>query len=184
MPGPSQRTLVFPLAGVSRRGGYREQTRPFSAPWAVNVRGVGLLENRERGGSRPGLSKVSVTNIGAITGLFPVSYIDGAGVRRHDLVYIGDGLFGYLRGSTAAATDGVLQTPAGVAILTDDGQEIIFPSSVATSSAVGATGAYSAAERGGRLYLADSVLRVYNPVTGVVETVVASSGTEARRVGH
>jgi len=56
MPRVVNKTLVFPLAGVVRSGGYRDQTRPYSAPWAVNVRGVAPLEGRERGGSRPGLS--------------------------------------------------------------------------------------------------------------------------------
>lgn len=58
MPRTAHRNLVFPLAGVIRRSGYREATRPFSAPWAVNVRGVAPLEGRIRGGSRPGLVAV------------------------------------------------------------------------------------------------------------------------------
>ena len=58
MPRTVSRTLAFPLAGVVRSGAYRDQTRPYSAPWAVNVRGVETLEGRGRGGSRPGLVEV------------------------------------------------------------------------------------------------------------------------------
>jgi len=59
MPQTVNKTLAFPLAGVVRRGGYRDQTRPYSAPWAVNVRGAAPLEGRERGGSRPGLVEIA-----------------------------------------------------------------------------------------------------------------------------
>lgn len=177
MPRTSHKTLTFPLAGVSRRGGYREQTRPFSAPWAVNVRGTGALESRERGGSRPGLSKVCATDLGSIAGLFPLVYLDSSGGRQHDLVYIGGGSLGTVRGSAATESDGSLQTAGGVTITTEDGTEIVFPSTVASACTITDTGAYSAAAMEGRLYLADSVLRVYNPVTGVVVAVVASSGT-------
>jgi hypothetical protein len=55
-------TLSFPMAGVSRRMNYRHQERPYASPYAVNVRGVGVLEGRSRGGSRPGLKSV-----GAVT---------------------------------------------------------------------------------------------------------------------
>jgi len=60
MPRTAHRDIEFPIAGVVRRYGYRdyERKRPYSAPWAVNVRGVGVLEGRERGGSRPGLIPV------------------------------------------------------------------------------------------------------------------------------
>lgn len=51
-------TLSFPMAGVSRRSNYRHQERPYASPYAVNVRGVGVLEGRSRGGSRPGLKDV------------------------------------------------------------------------------------------------------------------------------
>lgn len=53
-------TLSFPMAGVSRRMNYRHQERPYASPYAVNVRGVGVLEGRSRGGSRPGLKSVGV----------------------------------------------------------------------------------------------------------------------------
>jgi len=46
--------IGFPLGGLDRKRAYRQQ-RPYTTPDARNVRPVGTLENRERGGSRPGL---------------------------------------------------------------------------------------------------------------------------------
>jgi len=177
MPRTSRKALTFPLAGVDRRGGYRRQTRPYSTPWSVNVRGTGPLEIRDRGGSRPGLTKICATDLGAINAIVPLTYIDAAGDRIHSLIVIGDGTFYDVQGATATGTDGNLLAETGVDILAEDGQIIVFDSTVATANPIGATDAYSAAERGGELYLADSVLRVYDPVTGLVAPVVATEGT-------
>ncbi|KKN54709.1 hypothetical protein LCGC14_0589780 [marine sediment metagenome] len=48
--------LQFPLGGVDKRLAFQTQ-RPFTTPHAVNVRPEGTLENRLRGGSRPGIVK-------------------------------------------------------------------------------------------------------------------------------
>jgi len=175
MPRTVTKTLTFPLGGVVRRGGYREQTRPYSAPWAVNVRGIATLEDRERGGSRPGLSTVSTTDLGSsITAMVPVVSIDSDGARDYDVVIIADGLIYRLQGSTVTSEDAALAINA--VTLTIGGEEIVFPTAVSAVNPVGATASYSAAERAGKLYLADSVLRTYDPQTGIVAIVDASSG--------
>jgi len=176
MPKTGQKTLTFPLAGVDRQGGYRRQVRPYAAPWAVNVRGFDPLEGRERGGSRPGLEKICITDLGDIAAMVPLSYLDADGDRQSDIIVIGDGAFYRVRGSAATETTGELTTDAGVTITTEDGTEIVFDATVAATAAVGDTGAYSAAARGGDLYLADSVLRVYDPITGTVAAVTATEG--------
>ena len=48
--------LQYPLGGVDKRLAFQTQ-RPFTTPYAVNVRPEGTLEKRMRGGSRPGLVK-------------------------------------------------------------------------------------------------------------------------------
>ena len=51
--------ILFPVAGVVRRGGLRATTDrrgPFPAPWATNVRLEDGLTNRLRGGSFTGIS--------------------------------------------------------------------------------------------------------------------------------
>ncbi|WP_309381975.1 hypothetical protein [Cerasicoccus frondis] len=58
----AEKTLSFPFGGVARKGAYRKQTRPYSSPGATNVRGYGLLESRERGGSRPGLVELDTVS--------------------------------------------------------------------------------------------------------------------------
>lgn len=179
MPKAVQKTLSFPLAGVSRRGNYRDQSRPYATPWAVNVRGECALENRARGGSRPGLVKASDQLFsGGITAVMPVTYLDGSYVRHRDIIVIAGGGFYVLSGTTATTTDSVpILTDTGVAILADDGSEIVFPSTVASVNPIGDSDAFDAVERYGRLYMADSVLREYNPATGIVEAVQASAGT-------
>lgn len=200
MPKFVQKALSFPLAGVSRRGNYRDQSRPYSAPWAVNVRGIAPLENRHRGGSRPGFVKVIDQDFGDITAVVPVTSVDSAGVRHQDLVVVADGSLSFVRGTVVTAPSPNLTDDSDNAILTDDGQEIIFSSEVnavlgprpvlTTDSGEAivtddgeevffsaASGAFDAVERGGWLYLADTVLRRYNPATGIVEDVRATAGT-------
>ena len=179
MPKAVQKTLSFPLAGVSRRGNYRDQSRPYATPWAVNVRGECSLEDRARGGSRPGLVKVSDQLFsGGITAVVPVTYMDSTPTRQRDIIVIAGGSFYVLRGTTATTADSVpIIADTGVAILSDDGSEIVFPSTVASANPIGTSGAFDAVERYGRLYMADSALREYNPATGIVEAVAASAGT-------
>lgn len=56
--------IGFPLGGLDRRASYRQQ-KPYTSPDMENVRPVGTLENRERGGSRPGLVKSHQDDLGS-----------------------------------------------------------------------------------------------------------------------
>ena len=176
-----EKSLRFPLAGVDRRRAFGERVGPsesYVTPWAINVRGVGNTEDRYRGGSRPGLSKVVATDFGTtITGMQAVTSIDASGDRQYDLVIIADGVFYYLRGETVVTTESAWHTDDGVAIQTDDNVAIVFDSGVSATSPVGETSAFSMTQRGGKVYLADSTVKEYDPVTGVVEAVVATVGT-------
>ena len=63
----SAKTLHFPLAGLDRSRSYRVATTPseeriYATPIAMNVRGTDVFSGRYRGGSRPGLKKVSISN--------------------------------------------------------------------------------------------------------------------------
>ena len=172
MPKTVQKTLTFPLAGVSRRRGYREQQRPYAAPWAVNVRGVGPFESRGRGGSRPGLSKVHANDFGSvITAINSVTSVDSSGNLCHDLVIIADGIISYLRASSVVTPTARLLWPNGDVVLWENGDVIVFDSTVSAASPIGPTDAYDTVERNGKLYIADSVLRVFNPQAGNVEVV-------------
>jgi len=179
MPKFAQKALTFPLAGVSRSRGYREQTRPYAAPWAVNVRGVCPLERRERGGSRPGLVNVYANPFENVTAVAPVTYVDANGTRREDLIVVADGSMWVLRSGSLQTVTAELHTDAGVSIETDDGDAIVFNSSVGSAGRVGWAGAgvYSVAERFGKLLIADEELREYDPLTGMATTVAATAGT-------
>lgn len=172
MPRTSTKSLAFPLAGVSRRGAYRQQTRPFSSPWAINMRTFGPSESRRRGGSRPGLTKLCPTDLGdGVQALAPVAYIDSAAARQYDLVYVGsDGAVGYVRAGVRTATTAETEDSDGVDIFDSNGSSIDWDSTVTAGTGM------DSAVRAGRVFLADSVLKAYSPATGVVETITANAG--------
>lgn len=178
MPKFTTKSLTFPLAGVSRSRVYREQSRPYAAPWAMNVRAYGPLEERLRGGSRPGLVKVSPVNFGnSITAVSAVTHVDNGGVRQRDIVVIADGGFSILRGSAVTVPDTALSTDDGTYILDDDGNRIIFPATVSAALPGDVLSpVFSIAERNGVLFIADRELKLFDPRLGVVETVWASKG--------
>ena len=91
-PMPRRVKILFPLGGENRRGGYAQKEMPYTTPKAINVRSVGQLEKRGRGGSRPGLEKfINYDFGGTITGISSVTYIDADGNRQQDFVVICDG---------------------------------------------------------------------------------------------
>lgn len=175
MPRVAQKSLVFPLAGVARQSGY-ESAPPFTAPWAVNVRSIGAIKTRRRGGSRPGLAKVVDHEFDVpITAVAPVTAVKANGDRIHEIVVIADGQFYTVDGSTVGSVTASLDIGANTVQI--GASEIVFETAVASVGAVGNSGAFDVVERAGKLYLADNVLRVYDPLTGVVQPVSSSAPT-------
>lgn len=172
MPRVVSKQLAFPLAGVGRRGEYREQaTPPHSAPWALNVRGETPIEHRKRGGSRPGLVKYINQDFGTtISAILTVTSVNSSEVRYRDLVVVADGACYSIRSGSVLTFDSSWQTAGGVDIQTDGGVDIEWDSTVSAT-------VNSAAERAGVLYLVDTDLRKWDPLTGIVTTVAASDGT-------
>ena len=79
MPKSRNVSLLFPLAGLNRKGSYR-QTPPFSCTEALNVRPVATISGRERGGSRPGLLQSHLDDLGSsIQTLKPMTLALGDG---------------------------------------------------------------------------------------------------------
>ncbi len=178
MPRFSNKTLSFPQRGVARRREYRRQVRPYAAPWAVNVRGICPLEQRLRGGSRPGLVKVHANQFDTpITAVLPLTSVDNDGIRNQDLIVIADGSFSILRGESVSMGTARLFTDDGRAVQTADGDQIVFNTTASSVNPGGHSNAFDAVERNGRLFLADATLTEYNPLTGVVAPVEASNGT-------
>jgi hypothetical protein len=56
--------LQFPLGGVHRASAYQKQP-PYTTPDALNVWPMDGILERRRGGSRPGMAKVSTTQLGS-----------------------------------------------------------------------------------------------------------------------
>ena len=180
MPSSRPVKIEFPLSGENRSGGYSKRTAPYSTPRAVNVRSVGPLEGRGRGGSRPGLSKLVNTAFLSFTGLSPVSYISSAGAHKHVLVAICDGNLYVVDGSAESpAVYAYLTTDDGNYVITDSGDRIIFNATVSAVPPLGGSNTFQMAESNGRLYIAtagvddatDYTLVRFNPLTGVIENV-------------
>ncbi|MFO7936003.1 MAG: hypothetical protein R6V06_00095 [Kiritimatiellia bacterium] len=177
MSRPVNKTLSFPIAGIGRRLSYDKQTRPYSTPYALNVRGIGTLERRKRGGSRPGLAKLVDMGLdSAITAINAVTTVDDSGVRLRHIIAVAGGKLYDFDGSTFAQNAAELLWDDGNQILWEDGSTIVFDSTVTAVNPVASTGAHQTAEYNGKLYLADSYLMSYDPLTGIVETVSATQG--------
>jgi len=171
MPRVVSKQLAFPMAGVSRRGEYREMaTPPYATPWALNVRGESPIERRKRGGSRPGLVKYLTQDFGTtISAIIPVTSVDSSQNRHQDLIVVADGTCYSVRSGALLTLDTSWQTAIGEAIQTASGDAIEWDSTVSAT-------VNSAVERGGMLYLVDSGLKSWNPTTGIVATIVATDG--------
>jgi len=172
---PHQIRVLFPLGGQNRRGGYAQKTEPYSTPRALNVRGVGPLEKRGRGGVRPGLSKLVDNDFGdTIRALSSLTYIDGDGDRQQHIVVVCDGSFYIVDGTSITES---LATIEGddVGAWTDDGDDPwIFDSTVASTAPFGESMAFQLAQWNGKLFLADVTLKRYDPVGHQVDEIAGS----------
>ena len=67
-----QINIQYPLGGLDRKASYRQQ-KPYTTPDALNVRASGVIEGRDRGGSRPGLMQSHEDDLGSnVRMLFPM----------------------------------------------------------------------------------------------------------------
>jgi len=70
--------LRFPLGGLHKSSAYQAQP-PFTTPDCLNVRPRGVFEERQRGGSRPGLGKAYYEDLGG-----PVRMLASVPIVRSD----------------------------------------------------------------------------------------------------
>lgn len=169
----------FPVLGENRGGAYAQEGPLFSSLKTKNVRNRGPLERRGRGGTRPMLTKYINNDFGTtITGLEQVSYIDDDGNLQYDIVVIADGNINVIQGVTITTTISYLQTEAGAFITTEAGDFIIYQSTVAAVNPIGDSDSYSMVECGGKLYIASTALRVYDPRNGTVVPVTNAPASQ------
>ncbi len=170
MPKVSTKTLTFPLAGVVRAKGAREQDRPYSSPWAVNVRGVDSMAGRLRGGSRPGLAEQCDTDFSSISAVSEFSYVDGSGALQRKVVVVGAGACSVATIGGSGAVSIPYLGEGSYEIIAENGDYIVYGMEV--DATVDATNAVSTATMSGKLFIADSTkLRVYDPTTGAITDV-------------
>ena len=108
-----QLTLVWPIRGLDKVASYEKQP-PFSTPDALNVWTDDRSENRERGGSRPGLGKAFATQLGGgnpVRLLESVQYVDND-TQTTKVVASSNGALYYENGSvlTQVSTEIALAT--------------------------------------------------------------------------
>lgn len=170
--------IGFPFGGVNRANDYRQRPPVYSSLYAENVMPIDADEERVRGGSRPGLAKLTSTDFGTkISTVRQISYVKDDGTRVYALAVIADGSLFIVTGSTVTTVEDYWVTEAGEYIVTETGEYISFSGSTITAAnPIGETGAYEMAQLGGNLYLADTTVKVYNTITGTMSTLVASAG--------
>lgn len=156
MPKPAVITLAFPTLGLVRRFGYQTQV-PHSTPDAQNVRPVDVLEDRERGGSRPGLTK---------------SYGSVLGGAVQCLIEIPASV-------SEQATSYLFGTAGGVPfLLQESGGSIVDSGAAITGTVESGPARIDAVSYMQKVYLADGgTAKVFDPSTGTVGDLSASAGT-------
>ena len=165
--------IEYPIAGQNRREDYPQKGGgPYTTPYSRNVRSFDALERRGRGGTRPGLSKFNTTDLGTtITGAHKLSYVDGSGDQQTALVVLVDGAIKIVTSTTVTTVTSYLLTEAGDYITTEAGERIYSTNTISATSPLGDTDRFSMTEHGGKIYIADSECKRYNPNTGTVEVV-------------
>lgn len=98
--------LRFPVGGLDRRYSYRQQP-PYTTPGCVNVRPTDTILDRERGGSRPGISKAFQQDLGGpIRLLNDITIVSSDGIAYWADNFKGNGSLGNAW-SAASWTDGL-----------------------------------------------------------------------------
>jgi hypothetical protein len=153
---PEPVDIHFPVGGVVKRYGYQSQP-PYTTPDALNVRPYDTIEGRERGGSRPGLVKAFVGQLGTgspVQLLTSVVTVDSSGNPQYTLVATANGI-AYRSTTTGellgTGGDSALTTEDGTEITTEDGDTLV----IHLASLNGTAPTLHAAPRGGKLYIAD-----------------------------
>jgi len=170
-------TIEYPRGGENRYGSYSGRTAPFYTPMAINVRNRGVLERRERGGSRPCLSKFIANQMGTtITGLQSVSYVDENGTLQYDIVVLVDGSIKIVDGSSVNASTAYLNV--GSSPLTIGGNNIIYKTSTVATSPIGETDSFCIVEHAGKAIIASTKPLVYYAATGIVKTLTNAPASQ------
>ncbi len=107
--------IQFPLGGLDRKRSYRQQA-PYTTQDCSNVRPVATEENRERGGSRPGLVQSHQDDLGTnVRFLEPMVLAPGDDKTAWSDTFGGSGLAGvWAQASWATDTMSILQQMVSV----------------------------------------------------------------------
>jgi hypothetical protein len=103
--------------------------------------------------------------------------LDDSGVHQNHIYVIADGVLSIIEDGVVTVLAATLLWEDEDEVLWEDGTTVDFDATVSSSVPDAEASPFSLTMLGNKLYIADSALRMYNPQTGIVETVTASSGT-------
>ena len=168
--------VSFPRMGIARNLSLRSMPGnrgSYPSVWAVNVRLDENLDRRQRGGSRPGLTKYSASDFGTtIADMISVNTSSTGGTEEILLVLV-DSTVKTGTGGTLATLMGYLTADDGTTIITaDDGETPITVSSATAPAA----GFLVAGQQNVYAVITTAIVKI-NPKTGATNNLLASGGS-------
>ena len=132
MAKKTSKRVVFPLGGLDKKASFRQQ-KPYTTFDCLNVRPIGQLESRERGGSRPGLLRSHQDDLGSnIRFLEPMVLAPGTGLTSWSDTFGGSSMASvWSTASWASNGMSILTSMASVDTTVSDGavvRDILSPS--------------------------------------------------------
>jgi len=167
--------LRWPMMGVVRRDSLRatpDSRGPWPAVWASNVRVEDPLDRRMRGGSRPGLTRFTVTHMGAtIADIASINVSSAAGGAAESLFVLVDSAIKTVDGVTSTTQIAYLTDESGDILTDESDNRLVVGAGTAPSSGFLVTGQQHV------FAVTTSGVSKMDPKTGQVDDLVASSGT-------
>ena len=160
--------LRFPILGLDAKSSYRQRA-PYSTPGVLNVWPVDPLENRERGGSRPGLTKAYAEQLGSgnpvrmLRAISTINVSTGA-VTKH-LMASANGIVYLEESGSLVVFEGNLTAEDESDLLTETGDEITLETSAQT---LASDRLIETAVLNQKVYFADNADRVDYGIDGTI----------------
>jgi hypothetical protein len=169
------KNILWPMRGVVRREALRSEPGfrgPWPAPWAVNVRVEDPIARRLRGGSRSGLTKYSLEDLGTtISDMVAVNVSSASGGASEVLFVLVDSSIKTFDNGTLSSSVAYLTNEAGAVITDEDENPITVSEGTAPAS-----GFLVAGQQKVFAVTASAVVKM-DPKTGQTENVSAVAGT-------
>lgn len=163
------------MRGVARREALRstpDSRGPWPSPWAVNVRLNDPIDRRLRGGSRPGLTKFVVDDLGTtIADMASVAVSSLSGGASQVLFVLVDGAIKTIEDGDVTAQVAYLTTESGDILTDASGNRLVVSSGTAPAAGFLLVGQQQV------FAVTTSAIVKMDPKTGQVDNLLASAGS-------